>query len=446
MGDLVFAHQPAQRVLQLGLLDEQVVLGVEAGRVLRALEVERQPFLHALQPRPLGQVHEQRQVEHQRRRQDRVPAEEVDLQLHRVVQPPEDVDVVPPLLVVAPRRIIVDPHLVVDVAIELRVQLRLQDGVQHTELGFFLGLEAFRVVQHLAVAIAEDIGRVPAGQAQHPGLDHRRDHRLQQSLAGLEVLAADRHAQLVGQLHHHRRIDRQVRRPVGERDAFQHRRIGIDPRRRDRDVVGRQRRVERLAGLVGGGAFHEDLGGGGPDEHQAVAVVLGLEVTHVLADHLHQTHLGVGALDVLTLEPLDVVLVEHGRHRLDTLQQIGDRLDMVVAVEHATPDGRVIGVFLDRIPRPEHDVVQVGQRHEVLDQRRLAVGALAQPDGASLGDGADRVGGPTPRMLDPGDQRRGDGAQAAEQDAQLALGGCDVVLVRFHEVSGLQIDALSPGQ
>ena len=38
VGDLLLAHHPAQRVLELGQLDEQVVLGIEAGRRHRALK------------------------------------------------------------------------------------------------------------------------------------------------------------------------------------------------------------------------------------------------------------------------------------------------------------------------------------------------------------------------------------------------------------------------
>src|SRR6266446_6646318 len=62
--DLLLAHQPAQRVLQLRLLNEEVVLGVQAGGELRTLEVEREPFLNARQSRPAGEIEEQREVEH----------------------------------------------------------------------------------------------------------------------------------------------------------------------------------------------------------------------------------------------------------------------------------------------------------------------------------------------------------------------------------------------
>src|SRR5215207_10087651 len=78
VGDLLLAHHPAQRVAELRLLDEQVVLGIEAGRDLRGLEVEAEPLLDAAEPGPPGQVEEQAQVEGERRGEDRVAAHEVD--------------------------------------------------------------------------------------------------------------------------------------------------------------------------------------------------------------------------------------------------------------------------------------------------------------------------------------------------------------------------------
>src|SRR5262249_59705946 len=101
MRDELLAPQIAERVLQLHELNEQVVLRIETRRVHRTLVIEREPFLNPLHPGALGQVQEQRRVQHDRRRQDAVAAEEVDLQLHRVPEPPEDVDVVPALFVVA---------------------------------------------------------------------------------------------------------------------------------------------------------------------------------------------------------------------------------------------------------------------------------------------------------------------------------------------------------
>src|SRR3954454_17880058 len=128
--DQVLAPHPAQRVLQFHQLDEDVVLGVNLGRVQRPLEVERHPFLDAPHPRPLRQIEEQHDVQHQRRGQDRVPAEEIDLDLHRVDQPPENVDIVPALFRVAAGRVILDSHLVVKLLVQVRVQIFLEDVLQ----------------------------------------------------------------------------------------------------------------------------------------------------------------------------------------------------------------------------------------------------------------------------------------------------------------------------
>src|SRR4051812_4617527 len=82
--DQIFALEIPQRVLQLHQLDEQIVFGIEIRRVHRRLEVERQPLLDAAHAGALGQVEEQRDVQDDRRRQDAVAAQEVDLELHRV--------------------------------------------------------------------------------------------------------------------------------------------------------------------------------------------------------------------------------------------------------------------------------------------------------------------------------------------------------------------------
>ena len=84
--------------------------GYKSGRRLWRFEVERKPLLHAFHARTLSEIQKQRQVKNDRRGEDRVAAEEVDLDLHRIPEPAEDVDVVPAFFVVAARRVIVDSH------------------------------------------------------------------------------------------------------------------------------------------------------------------------------------------------------------------------------------------------------------------------------------------------------------------------------------------------
>ncbi len=108
--------------------------------------------------RALGKIEEQHQVERDGRGKDRVAAEEVDLDLHRIAEPAENVDVVPAFLVVAARRVVVDADLVVDVLVEVGIKLGLEDVFERAELRLFLGLERLRIVEHFAVAVAEDVG------------------------------------------------------------------------------------------------------------------------------------------------------------------------------------------------------------------------------------------------------------------------------------------------
>src|SRR3954471_11721379 len=192
MRDQLFAFQVAQSVLQLHQLDEQVVLRIQVRRVHRALEVERQPFLNAVHLRALRQVEKQGDVEDDGRSEDAVAAQEIDLQLHLVAEPADEIDVVPALFVVAARRIVVDSNDVAKVLVEVGVQLRLQDVVEDRLLAFFLRLERFGIVEHFAVAIAEDVGRIPAFDAEQARLQPGRDDRLDQGLAGLQILARQR--------------------------------------------------------------------------------------------------------------------------------------------------------------------------------------------------------------------------------------------------------------
>src|SRR5215211_1644691 len=241
VGDQILPPYGPQGVLELHQLYEEVVLRVELRQDHRALEVEREPLLDTPHPRSLGQVQKQRQVEHEGRGEDRVARQEVYLYLHRVAQPAEDVYVVPALLGVAAGWVVVDLHQVRYLAVELGVEVGLQDIFQHGELGDFLGLQASFVVEDLAVPISEDVGRVPALEAQRPGLQARRHDGLQEGLAGLEVLARDRYPPACSQLDERRDVGRERWGAVRVWDALHDRRVGVDHGRRD----SRIRSVER---------------------------------------------------------------------------------------------------------------------------------------------------------------------------------------------------------
>ena len=394
------------------------MLGVQARGHHRRLVVEAQPLLDAEQPGALGQVAEQHQIERQRGGQDRVAAQEVDLQLHRVTEPSEDVDVVPTLLVVATRRVVVDPHLVVHVAVQLREDLGIEDVLEHAELGLLLGLEVVGIVEHLTVAVPEDVGRVPARQPEHAGLQHWPDHRLDQCLTGLEILAADRDLAFVGQVAQRRDVDGQIRCPVGEGHALEDRRVGVEHRRSDRRVVGVDGRFECFEVHVRGAGLDEDLGAGGPQHHDPLHSLLLAEAVDVFADGVEHAALVDRVHRVVGVDALDVFTVERCRHRAHLAQGIADRLDVLAALEHTGAGGGYIGVVGERVPRTEHDVFQRCERQEVLDQRSAVVGAFAEADRAHLGQRANWQADAPLDQFDTGDQRRRHGAETDREYAE----------------------------
>ena len=116
MSDEVFAAEVAERVFQLHQLNENVVFGVEPGR------------LHA---RALRQIEEKRQVENDRRREDRVAAKEIDLNLHLVAEPAKDVDIVPTFLVITTRWVVVNADHMRKVFVERGINFRLQNVLEY---------------------------------------------------------------------------------------------------------------------------------------------------------------------------------------------------------------------------------------------------------------------------------------------------------------------------
>jgi hypothetical protein len=153
--------------------------------------------------------------------------------------------------------------------------------------------------------------------------------------------------------------------------------------------------------------------------------VLLAEGVQVVTDPLEQRPLADVGLDVRAVELLDVRRVERRRHRLDRAQRVGDRLQMPRDVEHAGLHGGDVRVVRERVPRPEDDVVERRERHEVADQRDPVLGALAESDRAHLRQRAHRFGHAAADQLDAGDEG---GRHRPEPDAhhpELALGGRD---------------------
>jgi hypothetical protein len=120
------------------------------------------------------------------------------------------------------------------------------------------------------------------------------------------------------------------------------------------------------------------------------------------------------------------MLIEHRRHRHDLLEEVADRHHVLVLVENAAVQRRLVAVVGHRIPGTEHQVIEAGERHEVLDQWSAALRALAEPDGHQLGERTGGRGHPATHQLDAGDEGRCHCAQADTQHAELTVRRLDL--------------------
>src|SRR5690606_22354605 len=110
------------------------------------------------------------------------------------------------------------------------------------------------------------------------------------------------------------------RRGVREGHAFFERGVCVDHARRDSLVVLVETALERCGRLVHGARLDVDLGAAAPDHHRPLQPMLAHEAADVLAYLFGKIPLAGPALDVRTLETLDVVAVEYRGQGTNRLQ------------------------------------------------------------------------------------------------------------------------------
>ena len=86
-------------------------------------------------------------------------------------------------------------------------------------------------------------------------------------------------------------------------------------------------------------------------------------------------------------------MIEDGLQRLDGAEPALHFVEQI-ALQHAGVARGGVHVVLEDVPAGEDEVVQAGERKELFDLGRAAVGALAQADGAHLRERADRAAMP----------------------------------------------------
>ena len=121
------------------------------------------------------------------------------------------------------------------------------------------------------------------------------------------------------------------------------------------------------------------------------------------------------------MQPLDPFLLECGGHWLNGLEEVFQRLELVL-VQHAGFERRLVGVVGEEVPTGEDQIFEIRQGHEVLDLGHALVGSFAEPDRPHLSEGPDRSRESASNSLDTRDHGSCHGAQTHRHNTQLTLG------------------------
>lgn len=378
--------------------------GVEAVALLLARLARR---LLATHRDALAHLADEHQVQHQRRRQQRVLARVVHGNGVGAVHEDAGRVLVHGALAVAHCGHVLDDHHVVRV-LALRVQdaVGLHHVVHDVGLGDLLAAELLRRGQVLAVVVAQVVVADDGGRLDAGGDEEVYQHGLHLGLARLEVVAADVHAVARRQLHgagHEGVLGRAVDVGAalqdgghGEDGGGGHLRLGA--------VDGGEQVVRRV--VQAGHQLGEALRVGGPEDDHLVQAVGRLELLDVSADGGQVGALvsaGQHVVGALALVGGDEVGVVDGGQGLEGIHALV-QLALQVVVQHLCAAHGVAEGHAGDVPAAQHQVVGVhhGQQGREGDVDVTAAGG-AQAHGGCLGDGADVVRALLARLRVPRD-------------------------------------------
>ena len=167
------------------------------------------------------------------------------------------------------------------------------------------------------------------------------------------------------------------------------------------------------------------LRGAAEHGHQPVDLLLGAESVDVFHQRFRMVHVAGVRLDlVCVIEVLDPPPGEHRRHRLDGAEFVPDAFD-VSGIEDSCLHRRGICVVRVRVPSAELEIVETGQRDELLDEGVATFVSLAQTYVRHLSQGAGGLGVAPAGGDHTGGEGRCHGSHPGSQDAEFALGGGD---------------------
>ena len=248
-----------------------------------------------------------------------------------------------------------------------------EDIVDNGQLADFFGLEVFRLVKHFTVTITQDIGREPSAYTQHTGLEHRSKYSFHQSLTALEVFTGNRHIHFLGEFPHSRSIYAQVRSTHDERSTFCDCSVSVAHARRNNfRIVFLHCLFQSSERLVLFCQRNINFSTCSPQHGDTVAIVVCLESADILTQLLYHVPTCSGILYVRTVQTFCKIVVKSGRHGFNGFQLIFYEVQ-VLFFQNLCIHCSFIRIISENVPTAKNDIVQINQRHYILNQMFFAV-------------------------------------------------------------------------
>ncbi len=420
MGNEFFAHDVAKCVFVFCFLNEEVVFWIKAFADFRALEEEGEPFLNAVETATLSKIHAQSDIESDRSGEDGVTAEEVDLDLHGVSEPAEDINIIPAFFGITARRIVFDANFMAVMAVKFREGFSIEDVFDDGEFGDFFCFEGAWIIEDFAVAVSEDVCGEPAVEAEASSAQAGSDDSFHEGLTCFEVFTHDGDFFAKSEFDEGWCVDGEVGGTVCIGNVAGDSCIGVNHGRADARIIflhGLFHGFDCLmAVFTGGVAFC----GAAPEHEKTIAAVCFFEVFDVIFDHLDEVPFGCSDFGVFNFDIVAVVVIEDSVHRLDGFKLSADGIEMFV-FENAGTFADFISIFAVNIPGAEHDVFNVCKGNKVFNKGVAFFGAFSETNTAHLSDGADRETVSGEDVENTSDHGGGDSAKTRNQNTKFAV-------------------------
>lgn len=420
MCDEIFAHDVTEGVFHLCFLNEEVVFGIETFANLGALEIEGEPFLDAVEVGALSEVHEECEVECDRGGEDGVTAEEIDFDLHGVSEPTEDIDVIPAFFGIATGGIIFDTDFVIVIAVEFGECFCIEDVFCDGEFGDFFCLERTGIIEDFAVAVAENVGGIPAVQAEAASAEARAEDGFHEGLTGFEVFTGDGNFIFECEFNDGGAIDGEVRRAIDVRDVALKCSVGVDHGRGDARIVIFESFFESFDGFVDVFNRGVDFSGTAPKDDGTIAAVIFDEVFDIVHKCQGEIILCGSSFLMFHFEIFAIFMHEYGVHRFDGFEFFADRIEVFV-IEDFGAFADFVCIFAVNVPSAKDDIFEFGKGDEILNNGVSVVGTFAEANASHLSDGADGEAVSGDDVINASDHGGGDSTETGNEDSQFSI-------------------------